>query len=186
MWEALWDEFDTMSFAVNKPDIYTTSQLILSDGINDFSDRLITPLKETPNNLINYSFKTAVDSLDQWLVDNGNDYSWSEFKGTEINHLISSFSSFNSKNIPIGGNHNIVNAASKHHGPSWRMVVEMDPKGINAYGVYPGSQTGNPGNPMYGHMIAYWAEGKYYNLKFGRNKLSAEDILYEVRLKPKK
>ena len=186
LWEALWDEFDTMSFAVNKPDIYTTSQLIISDGINDFSDRLITPLVETPNNLINYSFNTAVDSLNQWLIDNGNDYSWSEFKGTEINHLISSFSSFNSKNIPIGGNHNIVNAASKHHGPSWRMVVEMDPKGINAYGVYPGSQTGNPGNPMYGHMIAYWAEGKYYNLKFGRNKLSAEDILYEVRLKPKK
>ena len=187
LWEALWDEFDTISFAVNKPDIYTTTQLIISGGIDDFADRLITPLlEETTNDLINYSFNTAVDSLNQWLIENGNDYSWSKFKGTEINHLISSFTSFNSKNISIGGNHNIVNAASKHHGPSWRMVVEMNPQGINAYGIYPGSQTGNPGNPMYGHMITRWAEGKYYNLKFGQNKLSAEDVLYEVLLKPKK
>ena len=186
LWDELWDEFDTMSFAVNKPDIYTTSQLIISDSLVRFSDRLSTPEKETATDLINYAFNTAVDSLNQWLSINGKNHSWNEFKGTEVNHLISSFTSFNSKNISIGGNHNIVNAASKHHGPSWRMIVEMDPQGINAYGVYPGSQTGNPGNPMYGHMITPWAEGKYYNLKFGQNKLLAADILYEVRLTPKK
>ena len=184
--EALWDEFDTMSFAVNKPNIYTTSRLILSDSLIGFSDRLNTPEKETTTDLINYAFNTAVDSLNQWLNINGNNHSWNEFKGTEVNHLINNFTSFNSKNISIGGNHNIVNAASKHHGPSWRMIVEMNPQGINAYGIYPGSQTGNPGNPMYGHMITHWAEGKYYNLKFGQNKLLAEDVLYEVRLKPKK
>ena len=186
LWETLWDEFDTMSFAVNKPDIYTTSQLIISDSLAGFSDRLSTPEKETATDLINYAFNTAVDSLNQWIAKKDNDHSWNKFKGTEVNHLISSFTSFNKKNIPIGGNHNIVNAASKHHGPSWRMVVEMDKEGINAYGVYPGSQTGNPGNPMYGHMIIPWAEGKYYNLKFGQNKLLAEDVLYEVQLTPKK
>ena len=186
LWETLWDEFDTMSFAVNKPDIYTTSQLIISDSLAGFSDRLSTPEKETTTDLINYAFNTAVDSLNQWIAKKDNDHSWNKFKGTEVNHLISSFTSFNKKNIRIGGNHNIVNAASKHHGPSWRMVVEMDKEGINAYGVYPGSQTGNPGNPMYGHMIIPWAEGKYYNLKFGQNKLLAEDILYEVQLTPKK
>ena len=180
----MWDEFDTMSFAVNKPDIYTTSQLIISDSLVEFSDRLNTPEKETTSDLINYAFNTAVDSLNEWLSINGKNHSWNEFKGTEVNHLISSFTSFNSKKISIGGNHNIVNAASKHHGPSWRMVVEMDPQGINAYGVYPGSQTGNPGNPMYGHMITPWAEGKYYNLKFGQNKLLAGDILYEIQLTP--
>ena len=186
LWETLWDEFDTMSFAVNKPDIYTTSQLIISDSLAGFSDRMSTPEKETATDLINYAFYTAVDSLNQWIANKDNDHSWNKFKGTEVNHLISSFTSFNKKNIPIGGNHNIVNAASKHHGPSWRMVVEMDKEGINAYGVYPGSQTGNPGNPMYGHMIIPWAEGKYYNLKFGQNKLLAEDVLYEVQLTPKK
>jgi len=182
--DQLWDEFDTMSFAVNKPDIHTTSQLIISDSLVGFSDRLSTPEKETTPDLINYAFYTAVDSLNQWLSINGKNHSWNEFKETEINHLISSFTSFNSKNISIGGNHNIVNAVSKHHGPSWRMVVEMDPQGINAYGVYPGSQTGNPGNPMYGHMITAWAEGKYYNLKFGQNKMLAGDILYEIQLTP--
>jgi len=37
---------------------------------------------------------------------------------------------------------------------------------------------------MYGHMITPWAEGKYYNLKFGQNKLLVGDILYEIQLTP--
>jgi hypothetical protein len=91
LWDELWDEFDTMSFAVNKPDIYTTSQLIISDSLVRFSDRLSTPEKETATDLINYAFNTAVDSLNQWLSINGKNHSWNEFKGTEVNHLISHF-----------------------------------------------------------------------------------------------
>ena len=45
------------------------------------------------------------------------------------------------------------------------MVVEMG-KDINAYGVYPGGQSGNPGSKYYDDFLQYWVEGKYYKLQF--------------------
>ena len=62
----------------------------------------------------------------------------------------------------------------------------MDSSGVKAYGVYPGSQTGNPGNTSYGQMIKPWAEGRYFELKFGGNPLLAEEITYELQLTTKK
>ena len=42
------------------------------------------------------------------------------------------------------------------------MVVEMTPKGPNAWGVYPGGQSGNPGSIHYDDMIEYWRDGRYF------------------------
>ena len=33
-----------------------------------------------------------------------------------------------------------------------------------AFGVYPGGQSGNPGSKYYDNFIDYWVEGKYYSL----------------------
>ena len=37
---------------------------------------------------------------------------------------------------------------------------------VQAYGVYPGGQSGNPGSPFYDNMIDHWANGKYYKKHF--------------------
>ncbi len=37
---------------------------------------------------------------------------------------------------------------------------------IEAYGVYPGGQSGNPGSKYYDNFIESWSTGKYYNLLF--------------------
>jgi len=42
---------------------------------------------------------------------------------------------------------------------------------IEAYGVYPGGQNGNPGSKYYDDFIDQWAGGKYYSLWF----MHAED-----------
>ena len=60
---------------------------------------------------------------------------------------------------------NTINAAKTDHGPSWRMVVQMG-KEIEAYGIYPGGQSGNPGSPHYADYIQDWAAGTYYRLQF--------------------
>ena len=44
----------------------------------------------------------------------------------------------------LEGDRNVVNATSENHGPSWRMIVEMS-KPPKAFGIYPGGQSGNPG-----------------------------------------
>jgi penicillin amidase len=43
------------------------------------------------------------------------------------------------------------------------MIVQLS-NTTEAYGVYPGGQSGNPGSPYYDNMIDDWAKGKYYTL----------------------
>ena len=183
LYDRIWDEFDTISVAINKPNTYVTHHLIRNFEAFDFWDELQTQNKnETKKELITSSFITAVDSLENWQLKNGEDYSWYLFKNTSVNHLLG-LQPFSTTGIRIGGNHNIVNAASKMHGPSWRMVVSLDPDGVNGHGVYPGSQSGNPGNPMFGHMIDEWAEGTYFPLKL--DQLSASETLYTIQFNKK-
>jgi len=56
-----------------------------------------------------------------------------------------------------------INSMKKDHGPSWRMIVQLT-KNTEAYGIYPGGQSGNPGSPYYDNFIDNWANGKYYPL----------------------
>ncbi len=93
---------------------------------------------------------------------------------------------FSVSEVPVGGNRNIVNAASGRHGPSWRMVVQLNDQGVNSWGVYPGSQTGNPGNPKYAQMIDDWASGNYYEMLFPSSPIEdPEQLLFTQTLQPK-
>ena len=72
---------------------------------------------------------------------------------------------FSYDKIKTGGNAAVVNATRQNNGASWRMVVELGEK-PNAWGVYPGGQSGNPGSVYYANGIQPWAEGKYFRLHF--------------------
>jgi penicillin amidase len=65
--------------------------------------------------------------------------------------------------LPIGGGTNTINATKEQHGPSWRMVVSLTPE-TEAYGVYPGGESGNPGSKYYDDFVDEWAAGKYFTL----------------------
>lgn len=43
------------------------------------------------------------------------------------------------------------------------MIVQMSAN-TEAYGLYPGGQSGNPGSKYYDNMIDSWVQGKYYKL----------------------
>jgi penicillin amidase len=43
------------------------------------------------------------------------------------------------------------------------MIVQLSTP-TEAYGVYPGGQSGNPGSKYYDNFIDDWAAGKYYTL----------------------
>jgi penicillin amidase len=70
-------------------------------------------------------------------------------------------------NVDCGGGAGIVNATSERNGPSWRMVVALGPQ-VQAYGVYPGGQSGNPGSPFYNNMLETWRVGQLDELVFLR------------------
>ena len=83
--------------------------------------------------------------------------------------------------MEVGGYSNILNAASKTHGPSWRMIVRLNEnEKTKAWGVYPGGQSGNPGNINYFGEITNWGKGNYKELLFNESHLDNKGkVMYE-------
>ncbi len=179
----IWDEFDTIKFDYRRPSNYNTFYLMKNFPELKYYDIVSTEKTENLSDIINLSFELMKDSIDNWKKSNSNDIAWRNYKNTTIRHLLR-INDFSVSNINIGGNGNILNAASKYHGPSWRMIVELDPKGTKAWGIYPGGQSGNPGNINYSLMIKDWAVGKYHKLLFNNISEKIEDqMLYTKKFK---
>jgi len=88
---------------------------------------------------------------------------WAKFKDVSIFHLLRTITPFARTGLNVGGWGNVINAVKKSHGPSWRMIVHMNSP-TEAFGVYPGGQSGNPGSRFYDNAVDTWANGKYYQL----------------------
>jgi penicillin amidase len=127
--------------------------------------------EEHLKNCTQNSFEMAVKTFDSLQAP---DRLWYRYKNTAATHL-AKLTPFSFDHLDIGGWGNTVNAAKNDHGPSWRMVVQMGNK-IEAYGIYPGGQSGNPGSPNYADFLADWAAGKYYQLLFLPNSLTQQEL----------
>ncbi|MEI8280329.1 MAG: penicillin acylase family protein, partial [Bacteroidota bacterium] len=132
--------------------------------------------------LVMASWTHTMDSVHKLERTTGTE--WYKVKNTTVKHL-AKLPAFSYPNLKIGGWGNVVNAAKGDHGPSWRMVVQMS-KQIDAYGVYPGGQSGNPGSKYYATFLDHWVEGKYYKLQFLPNQSEQKNtsIQYTWTLQP--
>jgi len=164
-----WDNFtkivwDDELMQTKLPTVYpfesTLLEGILKDSGYKFLDNINTPVKETLRDDVTLAFKKAVVICKVAEVEGR--LQWAKYKGTRINHL-ARLAPFSRTDLPIGGGTNCINAAKEDHGPSWRMVVELARK-TEAYGIYPGGQSGNPGSQYYDSFIDSWVAGKYYPL----------------------
>jgi penicillin G amidase len=88
---------------------------------------------------------------------------WGHYQGTRLEHL-ARLEALSSPKLFVGGSRHAPNATTSSHGPSWRMVVEMHPDGPRGFGVLPGGQSGNPGNPGYLQSLKNWVNGQYHEL----------------------
>lgn len=169
VFERLWYHFDKTVFDdefANAPSViqhpFESSLLegVLRDSAYKFLDNIQTTQKETLADDVTSAFKNAAVELKK--AEANNKMEWAKYKGTHISHL-TKLVPFSSPDLPIGGGLHCLNAAKSDHGPSWRMIVSLTPD-TDAYGVYPGGQSGNPGSKFYDSFINTWAKGKYYNL----------------------
>jgi len=109
-----------------------------------------------------YSFKEAAKTVITKMEKEGLNYTNDqEFFIPHMGRL----KTFYRNALPIGGTSNALNANRPGNGPSWRMVVELGDE-IEAWGVYPGGQSGNPSSPFFDDMVDQWAANKYYKLNF--------------------
>ncbi|CAG5071771.1 Acyl-homoserine lactone acylase QuiP [Dyadobacter sp. CECT 9623] len=157
----IWsDEFGT-----ELPTRDRTLYLILKQPNEKWFDNINTPEKETMKDIVYSSFKSTLKTLTEQHGNMSPTWQWSKVKGAEIRHLSRSLKAFNAPPITTGGGSGIVNATTKRHGPSWRMVVELGPT-PRAYGIYPGGQSGNPGSPYYLNLLGKWEKGELNELLF--------------------
>ena len=182
LYPMIWDELKSDSEALKTPFTYQTIYMLVNHPEDAFMDILETPEVETASDLYLKSFQKAAKKLISWKEKNGN-YLWKDYKATYVGHLLQGLPAFSRYEIPIGGDSGIVNATSKNHGASWRMIVEMSfpPK---ALGIYPGGQSGNPGSAYYDNFIDDWAAGNYHELNFMKDQNESGNILGSLTLTP--
>lgn len=180
----IWDEMNQKDILLNRPTTYNTIKLIKERPDLSFFDIVETTEKETAKEVLRLSFKAGAQEITDWKKSHptSSTVDWASYKDSYIGHLVPFFKSFN---IPVkhGGNHDIVNAHSRTHGPSWRMVVSLEKTGIKAWGVYPGGQSGNPGSYYYGNMVDTWVADKHFQLQFMHAPDEAK-ALYSITLNP--
>ncbi len=138
----------------------TLAEGILHDSAYRFLDDIRTPRKETLQEDIMLALQRALPVLQE--ANARNELQWYQFKDTHINHLLS-LPSLSRQHINTGGGVYSINATKPNHGPSWRMIVQLSPQ-TEAYGVFPGGQSGNPGSVYYDNFITTWQQGQYYPL----------------------
>ncbi|MEP6951179.1 MAG: penicillin acylase family protein [Ginsengibacter sp.] len=162
-WDSLenkvWkDEFLKTNLELMVPYESTLLNNILKDSSFKFLDDINTPQKETLGDDVTAAFKKAVFSAKNAEADGRLE--WGKYKDTKVLHL-ARLEALSRLHLPIGGGTNTINAANSQHGPSWRMVVSLSPE-TEAYGVYPGGQSGNPGSKFYDDFVNTWVQGTYY------------------------
>ena len=188
-WDALvpmiWDEMDSAHVAMRKPTTFNTIFLIKNKPTLSFFDLISTPYKETAKEVLRKAFSKGVQDIEQWKTKNSKQPQWGTFKDGYISHLLRQEAL--SYHVIHGGNHDIVNAHSRTHGPSWRMVVSLEKGGVQAWGVYPGGQSGNPGSPFYNNMIEPWTKARYFIMHFVTSPEQSTAFQYSItHLSPSK
>ena len=161
-WDSLenrvWrDEFLKSPDSPAMPHESTLLDDILKDSSFKFIDDVNTPQVETLGEIVTSAFKNAVMGIKN--IDAAGGLEWGKYKDTHVEHL-GRIDAFSRLHLPIGGGTHSINATKNQHGPSWRMIVSLTPE-IQAWGVYPGGESGNPGSPYYDDFVDTWVKGDY-------------------------
>lgn len=173
----LWDEIKDAEAAMRTPDEYVTYRLLADSIDHPFIDNQRTDAEEDHDDIVRMAFDHTVDSLRE--VD---DLRWASRKNTIVRHVarIDAFSRF----VTTGGNRSVVNATSRYHGPSWRMIVDFSGGRVQGLGVYPGGQSGNPGSPHYDQLIDDWTQRRYHPIELSTDAEALADRMHRFTLQP--
>lgn len=168
------DEFAQSNLPMPWPHESVMIEGISKDSLYSFADDIRTiDRKETLKEIITLSFNHILPEL--LKADSSGKLAWGKYKDGMIRHLLK-LTPFSNMHVNAGGGEGIINAFKVNHGPSWRMVVELTNQ-INAYGVYPGGQSGNPGSRYYDNFINDWTNGKYYKLHFAKQDVMKNETV---------
>jgi penicillin amidase len=181
--DLLWDEFEGQPMELDKPEDDVTLYILKNYPDHEFIDLQQTSARETLQEIVYESFATAVKEMAEWEDNNEMEAQWGHYKNTTIRHMLR-LEPFSIDKVQVGGGRNIIAANSQSHGQSWKMIVELGEQ-PQAWGVYPGGQSGNPGSRFYDHFVAPWASGTFLPMLFMQQPDdSPEKIMFRQNLNP--
>ncbi|MCP4120295.1 MAG: penicillin acylase family protein [Bacteroidetes bacterium] len=173
--DLLWDEMSDSTMNLRIPYDYYTFRFLVDHPDHDLIDNKNTEVTEDVELLINESFASMAVNFNTKYADKS---SWQYYNAASIQHLMQ-LDAFGRFELPIGGSENSINANLGNHGPSWRMIVRLNEEGVKGYAVYPGGQSGNPGDAGYDDFVDEWYSGEYFDLNFFKNKAAAAAYIAE-------
>ncbi len=161
-----------------------TEMLLRNDTTFAFADNINTTETETLSDVATAAFKEMVPVADS--LDAAGSLAWGKSKNTSVYHLLGDRAlPFARTGLPVGGGKHIINATAHSHGPSWKMIVHLL-ETPEAYVVYPGGQSGNPGSVYYDQFVDKWAAGEQYEAWFlKRGDKVPEKKVWEMNFKKK-
>jgi penicillin amidase len=169
MYDLLWrnlseavyaDEFKDAKGKLRYPLESTLTEIMLRGDSFPFYDNIATAKIENITDVATMAFTKMCDTIAS-LRQNGK-ISWDNFNNVRVTHL-ARLVPFSRSGFTANGGRNSINANHGTHGPSWRMVVSLTPE-TEAWGIYPGGQSGNPSSKHYDDFIPDWSAEKYYKL----------------------
>ncbi len=171
-----WDEISkskNADYTLN-PTQWRTANMLREEPTNKYFDVVATTDKiETAKDVVTAAFHAMMADMAKKTSEIATAYpksptvNWAKVKDTEIPH-IANIPGFGRSHIDVGGQAKSVNAIKKNHGPSWRMIVELDTV-PHAWVVYPGGQSGNPGSKNFDAFVDTWSKGQYYEAIYMRS-----------------
>lgn len=169
---------DSMDILV--PEDSRIVSLIKGDCDDRIFDKQYTNQLETCTEIITSAYLKMKEEVETNKITSD----WGDYKPVNIMHY-ARIPAFSRTNIRMDGWGDAINAVGTTFGPSWRMVVGLGNQ-VEAYGIYPGGQSGNPASKYYDNMIHDWSENKHQKLNFySRAELSNMNPKVYVKSKSK-
>ena len=173
LFDLIWkDDMKIGESELKYPRRDVTMNLILTEPESPFYDVKNTEAHETLAGLAVQALQNTQRKLTEAHGAFNASWNWEKSRGTDLAHL-ARIPGLGRMHLPTSGNGDNVNAITKTHGPSWRMIVSLGPE-VKAWGVYPGGQSGSPGSRFYDNMVEDWVAGKYYELLYLKSAAEAD------------
>lgn len=164
VYHKIWDQhFSDLPTNV-RPSLERTIQLMLHYPRNKYFEYMRGNESINLAKIMEESLIETRDSMQ--IIEKEGRSEWYAYKNTQIKHLLN-LDAFSYLDIPNGGWSSALNATTQDSGPSWRMIVNLNPhSGVQAIGIKPGGQSGNPGSIYYNIALDTWINGEYFDLPF--------------------
>jgi penicillin amidase len=155
----------------------STLAMLLRDSTNAWWDDRRTAAREDRDVVLARALASALREARRRYGDPGDaGWRWGAVRHANVRHLLQ-IPALGALDLEVQGGPSTLSplGGSGTHGASWRMVVELGPE-VQAWGTYPGGQSGDPTAAGYRDRLPLWLAGELAPLARPRTAAEAQRL----------